>query len=209
VTDHRRFSRYAEKKAGTQNKFYEVRVEEIEENGRARLLFVYGRIGTEGRVIDKGLCSNYDYAVRLANEQFRKKTAKGYREVTAMEALASAVETLEERKTNGLPAVELDIPRFHAGTSEKRCQQMCEKWLDKLNIVRRSRWDLGEAYEKQIEGVLKGFCKEWVRVTQTKAHGHLSDNATAHSAFKIFFNALKDNASCFVYGYFPGVGSSY
>ena len=205
----RRSSRYAEKNAGASNKFYEVKVEELD-NGQSKLYFTYGRIGTEGRTLDQGAFGSYEYAVQVGDEQFEKKLAKGYKEVTAMQAIASAVETLEERKTNGLEPVEIDVPRFHAGTSEARCKKFCEKWLAKLNLVRASRWDLGDsAYSKQITSVLKGYCKEWTRITNTKAHGHLAENVHAQTAFRIFFGSLKDNTKTYVYGYFQGVGNSY
>jgi predicted DNA-binding WGR domain protein len=199
----RHSSRYAEKKAGANNKFYEVKVEE-HEDGRCYLTFTYGRIGTEGKTLDKGSFRSFNYAVQLADEQFDKKLSKGYVEVTAMQAIASAVESLEERKTNGLSAVEIDVPRFHAGKSEARCKQFCAKWLGKLNIVRASRWDLPSLdYEKQAVGVLRGYIKEWKRICRTKAHGALADNAAAQTAAQIFFNALKDDAGIAVYNFFP------
>jgi len=208
MTD-RRSSRYAEKKVGANNKFYEVRVEE-QEDGGAMVEFVYGRIGTMGRVLPQGRFYNFEYGQREADEQFNKKLDKGYVEVTAMQAIASAVETLEERKTNGLSAVEIFIPCFHAGKSEVRCGQFCSKWLTKLNLVRASRWDMEpDVYEKQIKEVLKGYLKEWKRICETKAHGALGENSAALTAAQIFFNALKDDAGISIYSAFRGVGSAY
>jgi hypothetical protein len=89
-----------------------------------------------------------------------------------------------------------------------RREQFAKKGLAKLNLVRKSKWDLGDRYNKQIETILKGYCAEWQRICKTKAHGHLRDNAAAHTAFRIFFSDLKDNAGTYVYGYFEGVGTS-
>jgi predicted DNA-binding WGR domain protein len=202
-----RFTRYGEKKAGVNNKFYEVEAIETEE-GRAEWIFRWGRIG--GKPQEKrGRSGSFRIAKNKCIEQFKAKEKRGYSEVNAMEALASAVEDLHERKTNGMATVEIAIPRFHAGSSEKRCTDFCQKWLDKLNLVRASRWDLGStAYRRQIEGTLKGYCKEWMRIHSSKAHGHLEDNAAAHTAFRIFFKAMRDDAGIHVYGYFEGVGTS-
>jgi predicted DNA-binding WGR domain protein len=202
----RRYTRYGEKKAGTNNKFYEV--EAVEEETGARWIFRWGRIGTTGQS-KEGHTYSFEAAKQKCDEQFKSKRGRGYVERTAMEALASAVEELEERNVRGFAPVELDVPRFHAGKSEKRCQEFCQKWLDKLNIVRQSRWTLGDAYRKQAEGVLKGYCKEWRRICGTKAHGHLADNSHAQTAFRIFFGALKDSTKLSFYCYFEGVGSAY
>ena len=202
MTDEQRYSRYAEMKRGTHNKFYEVKVEETE-SGSYRLTFTYGRIGTEGRALDQGLHTSYSYAKQRADEQFDKKLDKDYVEVTAMQALASAVETLEERQTNGLSAVEIVIPRFHAGKSEKRCVTFAQKWIDKLNLVRASRWEFdSDAYRRQADGVLKGYCKEWKRICGTQAHGALADNSAAQTAFRMIFASLKDDAGITLYGYY-------
>jgi predicted DNA-binding WGR domain protein len=206
MNELRRFTRYGEKKAGVHNKFYEVEAIELEENGPAEWIFRWGRIGTAGQE-KRGSTYSFGRAKQTCLEQFGKKEKRGYREVNAMEALASAVQDVTERKTNGLEPVEIEPPRFHAGKSEKRCQDFCAKWLEKLNIVRKSKHDLGyDAYQKQIEAVLKGYCREWTRIRSTKAHGHLDDNANAHTAFRLFFKSLEDNAGCYVSGYFAGVG---
>jgi predicted DNA-binding WGR domain protein len=206
VNDERRFNRYAEKKAGTNNKFYQVEVEELED-GRAKVYFTYGRIGTDGRRLDQGFFASYEGGVRVAKEQFAKKRQRGYVEVNAMQALASAAQELHERKTNGLEKVKLVIPKFFAGKSEKRCQDLCKKYEAKLNIVRASKHDLGwDAFYEQITAVLKQYCAEWRRMQRTKAHGHLVDNAAAQTGFRLFFTSMTDNAGCVPCGYFEGVG---
>jgi predicted DNA-binding WGR domain protein len=204
----RSYTRYGEKKAGTNNKFYEVTADEQEEGGRATWEFRWGRIGTTGQC-KNGTTYSFEEAKRLCKMQFGKKEQRGYREVTAMEALASAAEAPEERPNNGLSKVEIDIPCFHAGKSEKRCQQFCRKYIDKLNVIRASKWALGDAYSTQIETLLKQYCAEFKRMQGTKVHGHLAENVHAHTAFRIFFGLLKDNAGCGVYGFFEGVGTAY
>lgn len=202
------YQRYAEKKAGTHNKFYAVEAEELE-SGRANWTFRWGRIGSEGQT-KEGESYSYEGAVSICDAQFVKKCSRGYTEVNAMQALASAVEEIHERKTNGLSKVEIVFPNFFAGKSEGRCHQFCQKWVGKLNVVRGSKFDLGDtAYQKQIKDVLKGFCKEWGRIVKTQAHGHLEDNANAWTAFRIVFAALKDDAGTRVCGHFEGVGTSY
>lgn len=201
----RRFTRYGEKKAGTNNKFYEVEANE-REDGTAEWIFRWGRIGTEGQS-KEGRIYSFERAKELCEAQFKAKAERGYRQVTAMEALASACQDVAERKTNGHAPVDLPIPKFWAGASEKRCEEFCRKWNEKLNVVRKSRWDLGAtAYRNQMISVLEGYCKEWKRILSTKAHGHLADNAQAHSAFRMFFNSLKDNTKEVVCGHFDGVG---
>lgn len=204
--DQQRYSRYAEKKAGANNKFYEVEAEP-QDDGTFRVVFRWGRIGTLGQEKQQCITAHYDYAVRLCDEQFAAKQKRGYVEVNAMEALASAAQDVSEREVNGLEPVEIETPKFHAGTSEKRCQQFCSKYLDKLNVIRKDKRTLGmDHYERQIEALLKSYCKEWGRILRTKAHGHLADNPAAINAMRIFFNDLVNNAGCYVSGYFEGVG---
>jgi len=204
-----RWTQYSEKKKGTNNKFYEVEAVELEEGGRAEWIFRWGRIGTAGQE-KRGTSYSFASAKQKCREQAEAKRKRGYTKVNAMEALASAVQELDERKTRGLKAIEIEVPCFHAGDSEKRCEQLCRKWLDKLNLVRKSKFDLGDTeYDNQIKAVLNGYCKEWSRICSTKAHGALAGNAHAHTAFRIFFNALKDDAGTTIFGYFEGVGNSY
>ena len=204
MSDLRRFTWRGEKKKGTQNRFYDVEARELED-GRGEWIFRWGRIGTNGRS-DSGSTYSFEAAKDHCNMQIRKKD--DYDEVNAMEALASAVQDLDERPANGFEAVEIEVPCFHAGKSEKRCQEFCSKYLAKLNVVRRSRWDLSaKEYEDQIEQVLKSYRSEWSRIVRTKAHGHLRESAAAHTAAKIFFGALERDTKCSVYVYFGGAGT--
>ena len=195
MTDQR-FTAYAEKKAGTNNKFYEV--EAIATENGAKSVFRWGRIGTKGQSKEHFHYS-FEAAKRVCQEQFEKKTGKGYREVSALEALASCGEELDERETNGLSAVEIDIPCFHAEKSEARCRKLCQQTLDKLNLIRASRWDLSyDAYEKQIETLLKGFVKGFTRVKESKTHGP-NWTAFAGNAARIFYHALERDAGIDIY----------
>lgn len=188
----RTFSRYGEKRAGTNNKFYEVEAIEDEDGNGASWTFRWGRIGTTGQC-KEGTTYSFEGAKSHCISQFQKKEARGYREVTAMEALASASQDVSERKNNGFEPVVLEIPNFHAGTSEARCRKLCEKWLAKLNLVRGSRHDLGNEYGKQATAVAKGFANEWDRILGTKAHEGLNHNSRAEEAFQSFWLALKTN----------------
>ena len=204
MSDLRRFTWRGEKKKGMQNRFYDVEARELEDR-RGEWIFRWGRIGTNGQFVSESTYS-FKSAKDRCNMQIRKKG--DYTEVNAMEALASAVQDLDERPSNGFEAVEIEVPCFHAGRSEKRCQDFCAKYLAKLNVVRRSRWDLlAKEYEQQMEQILKSYCSEWSRITRTNAHGHLEDNAASLAAFRIFFGDLRDNTKCTVHGYFKGVGT--
>jgi len=204
MSENQRFTCYGEKKCGTQNKFYEVEALETDD-GRAQWIFRWGRIGTTGQS-KEGTSYSFDAAKQVCLAQWKKKD---YTEVTAMQALASAVETLEERKTNGLSKVEIDVPNFHAGPSEKRCQQLCEKYLAKLNLIRGSRWDLATpAYSNQVKVLLKQYCSEYKRIKGSKTHGSNLD-VFADTAARIFFGSLKDDAGVSIYDHFDLVGSIY
>ena len=195
MTDQR-FTAYAEKKAGTNNKFYEV--EAISTETGAKSIFRWGRIGTKGQSKEHFHYS-FEAAKRNCEEQIQAKKKRGYREVSALEALASCGEELDERETNGVPPVEIDIPCFHAGKSEKRCQQVCQQTLDKLNLIRASRFDLEyEEYEKQMETLFKSYIKTFKRIKESKTHG---PNWTSFSgnAARIFFSQLEDHARCHIY----------
>ena len=201
----RTYTKYGEKKAGTNNKFYEVTAQE-QEDGTATWEFRWGRIGTTGQG-KNGISYSFTGARNICREQFQKKETRGYREVTAMEALASAAEEMDERPNNGQPPIEIDVPCFHAGKSEKRLQSFCRKYLSKLNVIRASRNSLGwEGAEKQTNVLLKQYCAEFKRMQETKVHAALAENVHAHSAFRIFFNLLADNSGIMICGYFPGVG---
>lgn len=202
----RTYHNYGECKRGTENKYYEVEAVE-QEDGSATWTFRWARIGYECSKPKEGTSYSFERAKQICQDQWKKKSRK-YTEVTAMEALASAAQELHERPNRGLPKLDLDIPHFHAGKSEKRCKKFCAKYLDKLNIVRASRYDLEyDDYEKQITAVLKQYCAEWGRIITSKTHGALAENANAHTAFRIFFRLMKDDAGCSVYGYFQGVGT--
>ncbi len=189
--DLRRHHRYAHMRRGTHNKFYQIEVSE-REDGTAEVIYTWGRIGTRGQT--KRATGSFDVVRRFADEQFEKKLKKGYEEANIMEALAAACQPPEERHNTGLPSVEIDIPKFHAGKSEDRCRTFAQKYIDKLNLVRRSRWDLLNGYDKQIEGVLASYCKEWKRICNSKTHSSNVIHSAAQSAYANLFYALRENA---------------
>lgn len=201
--DSRRYHRYAEKKAGTQNKFYEVEAIEHEDDDEATYVFRWGRIGQKGQS-NSEVVGSFEIARAICNEKFDEKLDKGYHEVNAMEALASAIEDPRERKqTRGLPPVDAEIPQFKAGKSEERLQKFARKYLDKLNVIRGSRLDLGyEEYTKQIESLLLGYRSEFDRIRDTKTHGHLVANEDAWRAARGFFYELKNRAEVTVHVHF-------
>jgi predicted DNA-binding WGR domain protein len=203
MTEQRRYTAYAENKKGTNNKFYEVEALEGEDN--ATWIFRWGRIGTRGQE-KQGTSYNFYEAKRACEDQMAKKQKRGYREVSPLEALASAGEEISERKVQGLEAITLVIPRFHAGSSEARLTKFCRKYNDKLNVIRASKRVLSfDAYRKQIEAMLKQYCAEFKRIKGSKTHAHNCD-VHAETSFRIFFSLLKDEARCPVYGYFEGAG---
>jgi len=205
MSESRVFHRYAEKRAGTQNKFYEIEAEE-QPDGSGKWTYRYGRIGTKGQS-RSGTSYSFEGAKLLVDIRFKEKLEKGYREMNAMEALASAAQDPQERETKGLPPVQLEIPSFFAGKSEERCRRLCEKYLNKLNLVRKSKFELSyNEYQKQAESVLLSYCEEFNRMVQTKAHKHLDANRLAWNAFEAFFRQLHSEAGQPVYGAFPGIG---
>jgi len=205
MSEGRTYHKYGECKKGTHNKYYEVEAVE-QEDGTATWSFRWARIGQLCSKPKEGTTHSFGAAEQICRTQWARKKAN-YQEVTAMEALASAVQDLDERPNNGLPKVDLIVPCFHAGPSEKRLRQFCRKYLDKLNVIRASRNDLGfERYEKQIDTMLKQYCAEFKRIYTTRAHYAVEDNSHAHAAFRIFFEALCGETRCSVYGYFDGVG---
>lgn len=185
----RRYSRNAEFKAGLNNKFYDVEVEE-QPDGSAKWLHRWGRIGTNGQT-KEGKAHSFSSAVRLCDEQFEKKLAKGYREVTAMEVLASAAQSIEERPVRGLPPMTVLIPNFGAGPSEERCKAFAQKYVDKMNVIRKSKDDLGSAYWDQMESLVDSYRDEWNRMRTSKTHaGNLGTQA--EDAFKEILIALRE-----------------
>ena len=201
MSEAQSYSRHAELKAGTKNKFYTVEVEPTE-GARYRLTFVYGRIGTEGRRIDKGSFKSFNYAKQLADEQIETKIEKkGYKEVTAMQMIASAVEDLSERKTKGLEPVEIQIHNFNAGASEKRMQTFARKYVDKLNLIRASRYEMDEdAYRHMVEAMFRSYTNEYERIEDSATHG-LNIGTFALQRARNLFLTLKDNAGVGIYHY--------
>lgn len=198
MSDLQRFTRYGECKKGVHHKYYEVEAEELEDGGSARWTFRWARIGRECKKPKTGVVYSFDRAKQICEEQFAHKEAKsGYKEVTPLEALASCVQDVTDREdVNGLPKIELDIPNFHAGSSEKRMQEFCKSYNVRLNVIRASYHDLArDKYRKQIEDLLDSFQKQYKRMKRTKAHGrNLGDEA--FEAKIAFFNALRGNAGC-------------
>lgn len=206
MSDLQRFTLYGENKKGTQHKYYEVEAEELD-GGCAQWTFRWARIGYRCPKPKTGTTYNFESAKRICEAQFEKKRGRGYREVSPLEALASAGQDVNDRAdVNGLSKVTLDFPNFHAGRSESRMQQFCEKYNTKLNVIRASFHDMEwSKYRKQIEDMLKAYCAEFKRIKGSKAHGPLLESF-ADTAMSIFFRALRDDAGCSVYGYFEGVG---
>jgi predicted DNA-binding WGR domain protein len=188
--NNRTFSRYAELKAGLNNKFYEVEVEE-QPDGTAKWLHRWGRIGTAGAV-KPGKSYSFIAAKDLCNEQFKKKLDKGYVEVTAMQIIASAAETVEERPVRGLDPVKILVPNFGAGPSEERCKAFAQKYLDKMNVIRKSKDDLGAKYYDQITDLIESFRDEWDRMKVSKTHGDHIRHQQASDAFKEILIALRE-----------------
>lgn len=207
MTDLRHYTRYGEYKVGVHHKYYEVTAAE-NEDGSASWEFKWGRIGGRGQT-KSGTLYSFERAREVCSAQFDHKKDKGYQEVNPLLALASAAQDPAEREdSNGLPPVDIEIPKFHADKSEPRCRSFAEKYLRKLNTIRGSRWDMGRsAYTKQIEAMLKQYCAEWKRIKASKAHAENLSHGHADTAFRIFFNDLKDNiGNANVGGYFEGVG---
>lgn len=191
-----RMTRYAEKKAGTHNKFYEVEALREEDATHCQIIFRWGRIGTTGQTKVQ-TCLAWSTAVSTCNEQFEKKLKRGYKEVCAMQALASAIQDPTERKSEGgLDPVQIPTPRFGVtGSTKTRLERYCQKYLDKLNVIRDSRRTLGfRAYETQFLDLLDSYDREWVRISETKAHGSQVRNERAREGYRAFRHDLRANA---------------
>jgi hypothetical protein len=196
----RTYHKYGECKRGLHNKYYEVEAIELED-GTATWSFRWARIGQICGKPKEGTAAFFEMAKRICITQWKKKQ-KDYKEVTAMEALASAAQELDERPNNGLPAVDIPTPRFQAGKSEKRLRSFCEKYVKKLNVIRASKNALSsDAYEKQVRKTFDQCCAEFARIKRSKSHGPNCKGFT-DTAFRGFLEALKDNAGCVVYGYY-------
>ena len=203
MTELRTYHKYGECKTGTNNKYYEVEAIELE-NGRATWIFRWGRIGYECTKPKQGECRSFLYAQQICHDKWEKKAK--YKEVCAMQALASAAEEITQRPVNGYERVTLDVPCFHAGKSEARMKQFCVKYQDKLNVIRSSARSMeSKQYSGQVEATLKQYCSEFQRIKKTAGHGpNLGDHA--ETAFRIFLDTLMDNAKCGVYFHHKDVG---
>jgi len=194
----RHFTRYGEYKAGVHHKFYEVTAVE-REDGTATWEFKWGRIGGRGQS-KTGTSFSFGNAREVCIAKFAEKEEKGYREVNPLMALASAAQDAMEREdSNGLPAVAITIPSFRAGKSEDRCLKCARKYVDKLNVIRASRFDLGsDAYRKQIETMLRQYCEEWRRIRCSKTHGP-NIKGPAVDSFRSVYRSLVENADTYFY----------
>lgn len=191
-TEHNRlYTRHAEFKAGLNNKFYDVEVEE-QEDGSAKWLHRWGRIGTNGQT-KEGVSYSFMAAKRICDEQFATKLNKGYVEITAMQVIASAAQLVEERPINGLPPMKVLIPNFGAGPSEERCKAFAQKFVDKMNVVRKSKDDLGgKSYVDQQVAIIESYVQEWERMLSSKTHGDHLRGQQAQDAFKEILIALRE-----------------
>lgn len=190
-----RYTRYAEKKAGKHNKFYEVIVDPCED-GKFDVLFRWGRIGTSGTTKRECRTGDYSWAKTQCDNQFLTKLSKGYREVTAMEALASAIQDPTERRTaGGLPPVEILIPQ-----APERLQRYFKKYLDKLNVLRDSRGTLDyDEYRDQFFDLIDQYNSEWNRICKTKAHGHLRSSERFCGMVNDFYRELSNAKGVEIY----------
>lgn len=188
---NRTFSRHAEFKAGLNNKFYDVEVEE-QPDGSSKWLWRWGRIGTNGQT-KEGTSYSFGRAKQHCDEQFQTKLDKGYVEVTAMQVLASAAQAIEERPINGLPPMTVLIPNFGAGSSEERCKAFAQKFIDKMNIIRKSKDDLGpNAYVDQQMKLIESYDEEWIRMSRSKTHADNIRGEQAHDAYREIRIALRE-----------------
>ena len=204
-TELREYARYAVFRKGTSNKFYQVRVEELED-GQANLFFSYGRLGTAGKTLDQGRHYCYESAVCTADEQFAKKLNKGYREErSSLVLLAMTIEEPEERKGHGLPAVEVEFVMPDVSTKmEVRLGKFARKFLSKLNLVRKDRFSLTEKqYEKQVEDLGKQFAAEFNRISNSKGYGAEADQ-DVKQAIVYYYRALRENL-----GVVPDLGRGF
>lgn len=182
----RTYKRYAEMKRGTAFKFYEVVVQETDaELNRAIFTARYGRIGQEGRTQTKLVNSLYSTCVREANDLFSTKLGKGYKEVSALEALASAMSGPEERLEEA-SAPTLAVPSFRTGShsTDRRLEKLAQDKLDKLRLIYEDKsvyyktdYDY-ERFYKDAGEVLRSLSRGYANVKRTKAHGKFCDDRT-------------------------------
>lgn len=167
----RTHKRYAEFRKGTSDKFYEIEVTELEEDGKARITYRYGRIGQAGQSKpDESM--GYTWAVDVADAKFEEKLEKGYEEAKSpLHALAAALETPADRPNKGLPPAAVAVPTWNTGncSANERLMAFAEKYIEKLNLIRASRDVLLEKiYNQQITNLFKQFAEEWHRIADSK-----------------------------------------
>jgi len=193
-TELREYSRFATFRKGTSNKFYQIRVVEREDTC-ADILYIYGRIGTAGQTKTK-LAGYYELGVDTADEQFRKKLAKGYVEQkSSLVLLAMTCEEPEERKGHGLEAVEVEFVMPNVSTKlEERLDMFARKFLSKLNLIRKDVYSLSDKqHDKQIEDLGKQFCLEFERICQSKGNGAEAATHDVKQAIIYYYRALRDH----------------
>jgi len=196
-TELQTYSRYSEFKRGTSNKFYQIEVQELE-GGRASFLVRYGRIGATPREKCYGTHYNFRAACSKAETLFGKKLTKGYREATALEALASAIEEPNQRKNNGLAPVTLDLPLWDSGSPETnaRLDKLAQAAVDKLNLIRASYNGMSATiYRKQIKDVVRSLQAEFSRISNTRLHGpYIVNNHRIQAKTTSVLSFLRENA---------------
>ncbi len=202
----RSHSDYLEFKKGVSNKFYEVEVSEIQ-GGEATVKVRYGRIGANGQSKVYSVYLNYAIALSEAEGLVKAKEKKGYKKVSALQALASACEEPEERKNKGLSPLEAEIPKwrvaYNAGVTERRLDSWAAEFLSKLNLIRASYYDLTYTQvSQQLETLFKQKRAEVKRIAGSKTHGFaVSDDPRTLSAARMFYEDLRTQTSPNIYVY--------
>lgn len=198
TTQLRRHHVRAEYAKGTSNKFYETTAQEME-IGITSWEFRWGRIGTAGQT-KKGTSYTFDGAVTLCKQQMRKKLDKGYIKVSAspLRLLGQAIQDEAERQTNGLPPANLEIPTnwgMYTPAGNKRITKFAKKYLDKLNLIRASYYDLSNDKRlKQVNKLLEQYVREYDRIARGKSFGEAGDTAV-REAVGNFFDRLRENSA--------------
>jgi len=173
-TETQTWTQYAEFRRGTSNKFYEVTAE-----GR-NWTFRWGRIGAAGQS-KQGVSYSFEGAKRVCQDQMAAKTSKGYKVVSALEALASACQEPEERPNRGLGDAEIRVPTnwaMYTSAGNQRMTKFGEKYLGKLNLIRRSFHDLTRTqYTQQVRALLTQYVREWRRIAETRQCSEANDTA--------------------------------
>ncbi|MCI0562787.1 MAG: WGR domain-containing protein [Nitrososphaera sp.] len=188
------FDAYFEYKMGTSNKFYKITVVETD-NGSATLTTRYGRIGTNGRV-DTQTFHHYNLAVLHAEDLVDEKLRKGYKQVSALQALASACEEPHERNSNGLKPLEIAIPGWFVNVATaERLNAWAHKLLYKLNLIRASYYELsntpGRAAENQAEKLFTQAREEIIRICGSTSNGpEMQKDPRTMQAAITFYNEI-------------------